>query len=64
MITVPATNPSLVISPTIQDATLTINLNVTIQKWCSTFHSILASPSVPSSSLTSLLQALQSVTLY
>ena len=32
MITVPDTNPSFLISPTIQYATLTVDLNVTIQK--------------------------------
>ena len=36
MITVPVTKPSFLILPTIQDATLTINLNFTIQKWFST----------------------------
>ena len=30
MINLPATKPSFIISPTIQDTTLTINLNVTI----------------------------------
>ena len=63
MITMPANNPSLLISPTIQYATLTINFNVTIQKWCSTCHYILANLSGVASSLTSLLQVLQYVTL-
>ena len=64
IITVPATNPSFLISPTIQYATLTIGLNVTIQKWCFTYHSILVGMSGADSSLTSLLQVSQSVTLY
>ena len=63
MITVPDTNPSLLISPTIQDATLTIDLNFTIQKWCSTCYSILIKMSGAVSSLTSLFQVLHPVTL-
>ena len=63
MSTMPDVHPSLLISPTIQDATLTINFNVTIQKWCSTCHYILANLSGVASSLTSLLQVLQYVTL-
>ena len=63
MITVPDTNPSFLISPTIQDANLTINLNVTIQKWCSACHSILTGLRGASRYLISLLQVSQSVTL-
>ena len=63
IITVPATNPSFLISPTIQDATLTIDINVAIQKWCSICQYILTGLIVPASSLTSLLQVSQSVTL-
>ena len=58
MITVPDTNPSLLISPTIQYATLKINLNVTIQKWCPTFHSILVGLSDAARYMTSILQVL------
>ena len=63
MITVPTNKPSFLISPTIKDATLTIYLNVTIQKWCSTYHSTLTGLSGAASSLISLLQVSQSVTL-
>ena len=35
-IIVPDTNPSFLILPTIKDATLKIDLNVTIHKWCYT----------------------------
>ena len=63
MITVPDNNPSLLILPTIQDATLTINLNVTIQKWCPTCHSIITVLSGAAISMTSLLQVSQSFTL-
>ena len=64
MITVPSTKPYFLVSPTIQYATLTINLNVTIWKWCSTCHSILAGLIGAASSLTSLLQVSHFVTLY
>ena len=60
----PDTNPYLLISQTIQDATLTIYLNVTIQKWCSTCHSIFTALSSTARSLTTLLQVSQYVTLY
>ena len=63
MITVPDNNPSLLILPTIQDATLTINLNVTIQKWCPICHSIITVLSGAAISMTSLLQVSQSFTL-
>ena len=63
MITVPATNPSFLISPTIQDTTLTIDLIITIQKWCSTYNYILTGLSGAASSPTSLLQILHSVTI-
>ena len=63
MITVLDTNPSFLISPTIQYATLIINLNGTIQKWCSAFHSILAVLSGAEISLNSLFRFLHSVTL-
>ena len=63
IITVPDNNTYLLIPPTIQDATLTFDLKVMIQKWCSTCHYILTSLSGATSSLTSLLQILQSVTL-
>ena len=63
MIYVPAITPSVLISPTIQDSTLTIDLNFTIQKWCSTCHSILTGLSGAASSLNYFLQVSQSVTL-
>ena len=64
MITVTATNNYLLISPSIQDSNLTIDLNITIHKWRSTCHSILTGLSGSAGSLTSLPQELQSVTLY
>ena len=64
IITVPATKPSFLISPTIQDAIATINLNVTLQKWCSTCNSILSGLRGADSYLTSLLQISKYVTLF
>ena len=64
MITVPDTNTFLLISPTIQDPSLAINLNVTIQKWCYICHSIITSLRITAISLTSLLQVLQYVALF
>ena len=64
MINLPATKPQLLILPTIQDTTLTTNLNVTIQKWCSTCHSILTGLSGAARYPTSLVQVLQSITFY
>ena len=63
IITLPATNPSLLVSQTIQEAILTIYLNVTIQKWYSTCHFFLTNLIVAASSLTSFLQVLHSLTL-
>ena len=64
MINVPTTNPSFLISPTIQDTTHTINLNARKHKWCSNCHSILTGVSGTDSSLTSLLKVSHYVTLY
>ena len=58
MINLPATKPQLLILPTIQDTTLTIDLNVTIQKCCSTCHYILTVLINVDSSPTSLPQVL------
>ena len=63
MVTVPSTNPSFLISLTIQDDTITINLNITIHKWCSTCHYILTGLGSAASSLTSLLQVWLSISL-
>ena len=63
MITVPDTNPYFLISPRIQDATLTIDLNGRFWKWCSTCNSILNFLSGAVSSLIYHLQVLQPVTL-
>ena len=63
MINLPATKPLFLILPTIQDTTLTTNLNFTIQKWCFTCHSILTNLSGTASYLTSLIQVSQSVTI-
>ena len=63
MITVPNTDPSFLISPKIQDTTLTINFKVTTQKWCSTCHAILTVLSGAATSLTCLLLVLQSVNI-
>ena len=64
MITVTAANTSLLISPSTQDANFRIDINITIQKWRSTCHSILTGLSGASRSLNSLLQVWQSVTIY
>ena len=63
MITLPDTNPSLLISPTIQYATLTIDLNATLQKFLSTWISILTILGDAPISLTSILQVSQYVNL-
>ena len=63
MINVPATNPYFLISPKIKDATLTIDLNVTIQ---TCFPTCIYIPTIMSGSpisMTSLLQVSYSVTL-
>ena len=64
MITVTATNNYLLISPSIQDSNLTIDLNITIHKWRSTCHSILTGLSGTSRYLTSILQVSQYTILY
>ena len=64
MITVSDTNTSLLISPTIQDSALIINLNVPIQIWCYICHSIITILRSTDSSLTSLFQVLQYVALF
>ena len=63
IINAPAKNPLFVILLTIQESTLTVDLNVTIQKWCSTFNSLLVGMSGAAISLNALLQVSQSVTL-
>ena len=63
MITVTAANTSLLISPSTQDANFRIDINITIQKWRSTCHSILTGLSGAARSLTSILQVSQYITL-
>ena len=64
MITVTATNNYLLISPSIHDSNLTIDLNITIHKWRSTCHYILTGLSGTSRYLTSILQVSQYTILY
>ena len=51
---VPNANPSFLISPIIKYATLTIDLNVMLQKWCYVCNFILTNLGGASISLTSL----------
>ena len=63
MVTVPTMNPSFLLSPKIQDTTLTIKFNATLQKRYYTCNCILTVLIGSTISLTSLLQVSQSVTL-